>query len=215
MRPLNALCPGQPKTAAKPITTPGMALASYQLGSGSTTVVFVPDANGKATCEAAPAAVRLAATRVSVMLLDACGLGQATCDKQVMADFTKQLNAATAAAKKAGAKRVVLLGVGTGGTMVTASPGLNADAIIAVSPSPTAGDLKLNANASGLNKPYLGAASTKERASLKAVKQLVGVIPAKNKWLVQTSSASRYDLLSAKKTGFPALVSDWIAGRYR
>ncbi len=192
-----------------------MTLASYPLGSGTTTVVFVPDAGAKATCQAAPAATGLVSKGVSVMLLDVCGIGQATCDRKVVTDFGKQLNAATAAAKKAGAKRVVLLGVGTGATMVSAAPGLSADAIVAVAAAPSAGDLALAANASKANKPYLGAASAKDKASLVAMKQFVGAMPAKNKWLVQTSSAPGYGLLKAKKTGFPALVADWIAGRYR
>ncbi len=215
LRSLDSVCPGQRKVAAKPVLAPGMSLASYWLSSGRTTVVFVPDAGVKATCEAAPAAAGLVSKGVSVMLLDVCGIGQAACDAAVLTDFTKQLNAATAAAKKAGATRVVLLGVGTGGTMVSASAGLSADAVVAVSAAPSAGDLTLAASAGKANRPYLGAASTKNKASLAAMKQFVGAMPAKNKWLVQTSSAPGYGLLKANKTGFPALVADWIAGRYR
>ncbi len=214
LRPLDSVCPGQRKVAAIPVQAPGMTLAIYPLSSGTTSVLFVPDAGAKATCQAAPAAAGLVSKGVSVMLLDVCGIGQATCDGAVLTDFTKQLNAATAAAKKAGAKRVVLLGVGTGGTMVSASAGLSADAVIAVSAAPSAGDLTLAASASKANKPYLGAATTKNKASLAAMKQFVGAMPAKNKWLVQTSSAPGYGLLKAKETGFPALVADWIAGSY-
>ncbi len=180
--------------------------------------VFLHQTDGDGLCGWWPFAVWLTDHHhVRAVLVDLCGYGDADCPPSTFADDQQaQVALAVRYARKAGTRRIVLVGASMGGALALGSATVvHANAVVDLSGPADWPHAEAGPAARRLRVPCLIAVSPDDPdASYPALKAAFATIPASHKKFIPGDGAHGWDLLTDTTTPLASTVAHWIEGTY-
>lgn len=164
------------------LTAPGISLAGAVVGSGPNAAVFLHQSD-QSYCGFWPYVSALPAGSLHGYLFGLCGFGDSTCSTEATVDRRAQIALLVSSARKAGAKRVTLVGASMGGALAVGyAKAVGADAVVDLSGPPAWFEAPTSAAAAPtLTMPLLvvlGAPDSSQRERLEA---MVAAAPTQHK----------------------------------